>query len=44
MFAEENPMAEQIDWRHMSTAPRDGSRILVTTRPVELGPADVDLV
>ena len=37
-------MAEQTDWRHMSTAPRDGTRVLVTTRPVEQGPADVDLV
>jgi len=31
-------------WRHMATAPRDGSRLLVTVRPVEQGPADVDVV
>lgn len=31
-------------WRHMSTAPRDGSRFLATVRPVEQGPADVDVV
>lgn len=37
-------MANPDQWRHMSTAPRDGTRILVTTRPVEQGPADVDLV
>lgn len=36
-------MAEAERWRHMSTAPRDGSRILVTIRPVEQGPADVDV-
>ena len=30
-------------WRHMSTAPRDGSRILVTVRPSEQGPAEVDV-
>jgi len=31
------------EWRHMATAPRDGTRILVTVRPVEQGPADVDV-
>ncbi len=36
-------MQEAERWRHMSTAPRDGSRILVTIRPVEQGPADVDV-
>lgn len=36
-------MTETERWRHMSTAPRDGSRILVTVRPVEQGPADVDV-
>ena len=30
-------------WRHMSSAPRDGSRILVTVRPSEQGPAEVDV-
>ena len=32
------------DWRHMSLAPRDGSRVLVTTRATEQGPAEVDVV
>ena len=36
-------MAEPEQWRHMSTAPKDGSRILVTVRPSEQGPAEVDL-
>lgn len=36
-------MTETDRWRHMATAPRDGSRILVTVRPVEQGPADVDV-
>lgn len=31
------------EWRHMSSAPKDGTRILVTVRPVEQGPADVDV-
>jgi hypothetical protein len=31
-------------WRHMSTAPKDGSRFLATVRPVEQGPAEVDVV
>ena len=30
-------------WRHMSSAPKDGSRILVTLRPTEQGPAEVDV-
>lgn len=30
-------------WRHMRTAPKDGSRILVTIRPSEQGPGAVDL-
>ncbi|MBA3448031.1 MAG: hypothetical protein H0T56_10565 [Pseudaminobacter sp.] len=37
-------MNESDQWRHMSIAPRDGTRILVTVRPVEQGPADVDVV
>ncbi len=36
-------MAEASGWRHMSSAPQDGSRILVTVRPTEQGPADVDV-
>ncbi|TIM71449.1 MAG: hypothetical protein E5Y58_12105 [Mesorhizobium sp.] len=32
-------MDEPDRWRHMSSAPRDGSRILVTVRPSEQGPA-----
>ena len=36
-------MDEEDRWRHMSTAPKDGSRILVTTRSVEQGPAEVDV-
>lgn len=36
-------MDEANPWRHMSSAPRDGSRILVTVRPVEQGPAEVDV-
>jgi hypothetical protein len=30
-------------WRPMQSAPRDGSRILVTTRATEQGPAEVDV-
>lgn len=30
-------------WRHMSKAPKDGSRILVTVRSSEQGPAEVDV-
>lgn len=36
-------MIETDRWRHMSTAPRDGSRVLVTVRPAEQGPAEVDV-
>jgi hypothetical protein len=42
-FFKDIAMREAERWRHMSTAPRDGSRILVTVRPVEQGPADVDV-
>ncbi|MBN9022095.1 MAG: hypothetical protein J0H08_08385 [Rhizobiales bacterium] len=31
-------------WRAMRTAPRDGTRILVTVRATEQGPAEVDVV
>ena len=30
-------------WRQIASAPRDGSRILVTVRPSEQGPAEVDV-
>jgi hypothetical protein len=36
-------MNEPDRWRHMSSAPRDGTRILVTVRPVEQGSAEVDV-
>ncbi len=36
-------MDEADRWRHMTSAPKDGSRILVTIRPSEQGPAEVDL-
>jgi hypothetical protein len=36
-------MAEPDRWRHMSSAPKDGTRILVTIRPSEQGPAQVDV-
>ena len=32
------------EWRRMRTAPKDGSRILVTVRESEQGPAEVDVV
>lgn len=36
-------MNEPERWRHISGAPRDGSRILVTVRSSEQGPAQVDV-
>jgi len=33
----------EVRWNHMSSAPKDGTRILVTVRPSEQGPADVDV-
>ncbi|EJL58447.1 hypothetical protein PMI09_00157 [Rhizobium sp. CF122] len=36
-------MDEPDRWRHMASAPKDGSRILVTIYPSEQGPAAVDL-
>jgi hypothetical protein len=36
-------MDEPDRWRQMASAPKDGSRILVTVRPSEQGPAEVDL-
>lgn len=35
-------MANDDGWRRMGSAPRDGTRILVTVRPSEQGPAAVD--
>lgn len=36
-------MNDTEGWLSMASAPRDGSRILVTVRAAEQGPADVDL-
>ena len=36
-------MDEPDRWRHMGSAPKDGSRVLVTVRPSEQGPAEVDV-
>lgn len=36
--------AAETEWRPMRTAPRDGTRILVTVRETEQGPAEVDVV
>lgn len=36
-------MAAQSGWRHMSSAPKDGSRLLVTVGESEQGPAQVDV-
>lgn len=36
-------MADPDRWRHMASAPKDGTRILVTVRSSEQGPAEVDL-
>ena len=36
-------MDEENNWRHMQSAPKDGSRVLVTIRSSEQGPAAVDL-
>lgn len=36
-------MIDTNGWRHMNSAPRDGSRILVTVRSSEQGPAEVDV-
>jgi hypothetical protein len=41
---QEEKTVEELDrWRQMASAPRDGSRILVTIRPSEQGSAEVDL-
>jgi hypothetical protein len=34
---------DESGWRHMSSAPKDGTRILVTVRSSEQGPAEVDV-
>ncbi len=36
-------MAAQGGWRHMASAPKDGSRVLVTVGESEQGPAQVDV-
>ncbi len=36
-------MVDPDQWRHMASAPRDGRRILLTVRPTEQGPAEVDV-
>lgn len=36
-------MSQTDRWQTMQSAPRDGSRILVTIRQSEQGPAEVDL-
>ncbi len=37
-------MSAADEWQPMSSAPKDGSRILVVIRAGEQGPADVDVV
>ena len=39
----DDAMEDPQRWRNMVSAPKDGSRILVTVRPVEQGAADVDV-
>jgi hypothetical protein len=34
---------DEPGWRHMSSAPKDGTRVLVTVRSSEQGPAEVDV-
>ena len=36
--------SDPIDWRPMSAAPKDGTRILVTVRATEQGGEEVDVV
>lgn len=36
-------MDEPTQWRPMKSAPKDGSRILVTVKSSEQGPAEVDV-
>ena len=36
-------MDEAVTWRHMKGAPKDGTRVLVTVRSSEQGPAEVDV-
>ena len=35
---------ERTEWRSMRTAPKDGTRVLVTVRASEQGAAEVDVV
>lgn len=37
-------MDDASGWRHMDSAPKDGTRILATVRSTEQGPAEVDVV
>lgn len=37
-------MNDTTAWRHMDSAPRDGTRILATVRSSEQGAAEVDVV
>lgn len=37
-------MAASSGWRHMSSAPKDGTRVLATVAESEQGPAQVDTV
>ena len=36
-------MDDTSGWRHMKSAPKDGSRVLVTVKASEQGPAEVDV-
>lgn len=36
--------SDPTEWKPMATAPRNGTRILVTIRASEQGPAEVDVV
>ena len=36
-------MDEAVAWRYMKVAPKDGTRVLVTVRSSEQGPAEVDV-
>ena len=36
-------MVDDVQWRSMKSAPKDGSRLLVTVRSSEQGPAEVDV-
>ena len=38
-----NEASNTGQWRSMTTAPKDGTRVLITVRSVEQGSADVDV-